>query len=362
MNLLSGQPATRNHLNLPRSWACASVPSMLLDFRSTVRTCSFRLGLSVCLPVIVLALAATAGERVQFTPKFTPGESLHYRIESRTTTTGKTTTPIVNPEGGSQSKQAIHLLVRLDVLEAQPASTAGAGTVRLRATYEKSSAESDSDAFDSNASSLSDRYGRLEGHSVEFTIGSGGEIANLQGLEDVFPDHSAAEPAFSWLQSISPGNAFPRNGIAIGQKWKSERQLEGAPLSGLVWQTDSTYLRNEACNSSGGATVSTNGQAGSPATCAVILTHFDILRRGSPHSDATPQDYVRNGLRTSGMWTGSGESLDSISFATGLLVSSTETSTQDMDYKITSATTGSTIHRVGKVQSQSEITLVPDQK
>jgi hypothetical protein len=32
-----------------------------------------------------------------------------------------------------------------------------------------------------------------------------------------------------------------------------------------------------------------------------------------------------------------------------------------MDYQITSASTGSNIHHVGKVQSQSEITLMPDQ-
>ena len=66
-------------------------------------------------------------------------------------------------------------------------------------------------------------------------------------------------------------------------------------------------------------------------------------------------------MRTSGTWTGSGESLDSISLATGLLVNSTQTSTQEMDYQIISASSGSSIHRVGKVQSQTEITLIPVQ-
>ena len=59
--------------------------------------------------------------------------------------------------------------------------------------------------------------------------------------------------------------------------------------------------------------------------------------------------------------TGSGESLDSISLATGLLISSTQTSTQNMDYRVTSASTGSSVHHVGKSQTQTEITLVPDQ-
>jgi hypothetical protein len=93
----------------------------------------------------------------------------------------------------------------------------------------------------------------------------------------------------------------------------------------------------------------------------VILTRSELLRRGSTQSDATPDEYRRNGLRTSGTWTGSGESLDSISLSTGLLVTSTQSSTQSMDYLITSASNGSNIHHVGKAESQSEISLVPDQ-
>jgi hypothetical protein len=90
----------------------------------------------------------------------------------------------------------------------------------------------------------------------------------------------------------------------------------------------------------------------------VILTHFEISRQGSARSDATPEDYRRNGLRTSGTWLGSGEALESVSLATGLLVSSTQTSKQDADYEIMSVATGSRIHEQGHVQSQSEITLV----
>jgi hypothetical protein len=118
---------------------------------------------------------------------------------------------------------------------------------------------------------------------------------------------------------------------------------------------ESTYLRDDPCKS--GATI---GDAGASAAagdaCASILTHFDILHRGSPEN--TPEEFLKNGLRTAGTWTGSGESLDSISLASGLLQSSTLTSTQDTDYEISSAARGSKIHYVGKVQSQSEITFV----
>lgn len=319
--------------------------------RSDSRRALRKFGFLVAFFLGLIVVAATAANhRVRLAPRFTPGQTLLYRIEARTTTTGTTTTPIVNPEGGTKSSQAIHLLVRLDVLDTQPAPGAVPRTVRLRATYEKASAESESDVFDPEAASLGDQYGRLEGHSLEFTMNPGGQVGDFQGLEGVFTDCSAAEPVVSWLEGLSSGTSFPREGVSVGQKWNSERPLAGAPLSGLIWRTESAYLRNEPCKSSGSA-----------SECAVILTRFKILRRGSVHPDATPEDYRRNGLRTSGSWTGSGESLDSISLSTGLLVSSTQTSTQDMDYEITSASTGSSIHHKGRVETHSEIALLPNQ-
>jgi hypothetical protein len=250
----------------------------------------------------------------------------------------------------------IDLLVRIDVLDEPPRLESGSGAARLRVMYEKSQAQSESDAFDPRGSSLEDQYRRIQGRSIEFTIEPSGQLADFKGLDQLFPDRSAAAPAISWLDGLSSGSAFPKNGISIGQKWRGKRPVPGTPLSGLTWLTESTYLRNEPCDPRGSAP-----RAGaSPGACAVILTRFEISRHGSPHSDATPEDYRRNGLRTSGAWTGSGESLDSISLADGLLVSSTQTSTQEMDYEIVSASTGSSIHRTGRIQSQSVITLAPN--
>jgi hypothetical protein len=332
---------------------------MRWNLRSTTWTTGLRFVLSVGLPVVALALAAPAGQRIRLIPKFTPGETLRYRIETRTTSTGKITAPISNPEGGSKFSQTVNLQVRLDVLDVQPGVAGRPGPVRLRATYEKSASRSETDAFDLEASSLDDRYGRLEGHSIEFTVKPGGQLADFKGLGDIFPSRSELEPALSWANGISVGAGFPRDGIAVGRKWRSERPLSGLPLSGLVWRADSTYLRDEPCNLSAGANASRNRARISRDGCAVILTRFEIFRRGSAHSDATPGDYRRNGLRTSGTWTASGESLDSISLATGLLVSSTQTSTQNMDYEIASAATGSSIHRVGRVRTRTVVARVP---
>ena len=307
--------------------------------------------------VMVWAFAALAEQRVHLTPKLAAGEVLRYQIDSRTTTAGTTTTPLANPEGGSQSNQAIHLLVRLEVLGASAASASVPGGVHIRATFEKSSASSESDALDPSTPSLASRYTRMEGRSVEFTLAPDGQLTDFKGLKEIFAESSGAQPIISWLSALSPDAGMPSNGVRMGEKWKSEHPLQGQPLSDLLWRAESTYLRNEPCNSPAAPARQSNRPV-SASGCAVILTRFEISRQGSPHSDATPEDYRRNGLRTSGSWLGSGEALETVSLATGLLVSSTQTSKEDADYEIASVATGSRIHEQGHVQSQSEITLV----
>lgn len=359
--VLASAPADARRVpNLPRFRPCASVLSMRWNFHFAAPAAGFRIGLFASALAIGLALATPAGQRIHLVPKFTPGETIRYRVETHTTSTGKTDAPIENPEGGSKFAQTVNLLIRLDVLDVQPGLASRPGAVRLRATYEKSASETQTDAFDLAAASLDDRYDRLEGRSIEFSVEPGGQLADFHGLENIFPSRSDSEPALSWANGLSLGAGFPRNGIAIGQHWRSEKSLTGTPLSGLVWRSESTYLRDEPCKPSGTSNASASPAGIHQQMCSVILTRFEIFRRGSPRSDATPEDYRRNGLRTSGTWNGSGQSLDSISLSTGLLVSSTQTSTQKMDYQIRSPSTGSTIHQVGHIETQSVITLVPD--
>jgi len=313
-----------------------------------------------CLGILVSASAlalAASGKRVRLTPQYVPGATLRYQIESRNTTTGTTTTPIVNPEGGKQSSLVVHLLVRLDVLSAP--SAAAPGAARLRATFEKSSAESQSDAFDPAQPSVSEQYARLRGQSAEFTVASSGQIVDVKGFEDAGTDRSVVQSALSWLASLSVAGGFPPDGVEIGRKWKAERPVEGAPLAGIVWRIESAYLRDEPCIPEAAASGAARPSSSPPESCAVILSRFEIPRGGSSRADSTPEDYRRNGLRVSGSWTGTGESLKYVSLSTGLLVRSTETSDQQMDYKISSAATGSSIERKAQVHSQSEIILVP---
>lgn len=327
---------------------------------------------------LISASSFAGGQPLHLIAKFTPGDEFQYRINLMTSSTGKTTTPIANPEGGSKFRQTVSLLVRVDVLPSSVSSQSNPRAestgqrrsivksemtpVRLRVTYESSHAVSESDAPIASGSSPDKQYDRLKGHSFEFTIAPGGELTDFRGLEGIFLNASGAGPVLSWVKGLSTASEFPRQGIVIGQKWSSDIPLKGLPLSGLAWRETSTYVRNEPCDFSGTTATLRNPPTAHRSECAVILTRFEIHRHGPGSSETTPPSYLRNGLRTSGTWTGSGDSLDLISLTTGLLITSTRTSTQQMDYEITSASTGSQIHRVGKVRVQSEITLVSSSK
>ena len=330
-------------------------------------------GILAGLLLLLPSLGNAGSPRIHLTPNFTMGESFRYHIESRTTTTGTTTTPIVNPEAASQLKQVANIEVRLDVVGVQPATIGTPGAARLRATYEKAAASTETDAYDPAAASLDAQYNNLQGRFVEFTIESDGKISHITGLDQVVSNPSAAAAVRAWINGFSPSGNLPVEGISIGQKWEAEHPLENTPLANLLWRSSSSYLRDEPCELPGQSTLPAQNSAtgAAPASvpaplansseplCAVILTTFDILRRGSS-ADATPEDYRHNGLRTFGTWIGNGQTLDTISLQTGMLLRSTQTSTQKMDFEIVSALSGSKMHYAGQVQTQSEVTLVPN--
>lgn len=302
----------------------------------------------------------TENARVRLFPQFAVGQSLHYQFEIRTSTRGHSTTPIANPEAPSSLEQSATVAVRLDVLELTPGAAGEMSGARLRLTYEKVTVTTQSDAYDPQAAGLEEQYRNLEGRSMEFSIDPNGQVGDVTGLDAVLPNAAAAETVRAWMAGLSSGASFPKRGIAIGEKWSSERLLQGAPLNGIVWRTESTYLRNEVCRSGASpAVASIAAKTGEEEQCAVILTHFEIVQKQAK-GDVTPEDYRKNGLRTSGKWTGSGESLDAISLRTGFVTSVTQSSTQDMDFTISSASSPSRLTYSGHVQSQSQITLAPD--
>ena len=307
-----------------------------------------------CLAFLALSLRAAPSNRVHLFPRFTPGQTLRYQIETRTAANSKMETPIENPEAASKSKETVSLILRLEILNPLPGNNDPPGSVHIRATYEKSSATFESDAYDPGGSNIPDQYKNLEGRSLEYTIEPDGQLVHLAGIDDLLANRSVAENVHSWMNGLSSSARIPKEGIEVGQKWSSERPIEGVALGGLIWRNQSTYLRDEPCNSTDGPPKAAGTAQPESASCAVIVTQFKVNRNG----DTTPDDYARQALDTSGTWTGSGGSLETISLSTGILIRSTQTATQNMDVQILSTRSGSKMHYTGHVESQSEISLL----
>jgi hypothetical protein len=322
---------------------------------------------------------ASAAQGIRLTPTLVPGQALRYQMEFRTTTESRHEGLVQDPQAATQLEISWNAIVRVEILgppkspAAAPPATGAPGAaapVRIRTTYERSVAAVHSDSFDPAAALMEKQYQNLQGRSIEFTLNLNGEVTDVTGLEEVVTDPQAAAAARQWVAQIVTGASIPPGGILPGQHWTSERPAESAPLAGIIWRTDSSYLRDEDCHAaspSPSGTAKPAAEAKPPAgagvftdePCAVILTRLE-MGQPKPLRDPTPEGFRKRGLRTGGTWRGSGESLNYISRRTGWVVSSTQSGTEEIDLTISSATEGSSMHYAGKVRSQSQITLLPE--
>jgi len=314
------------------------------------------------------------GARVVLAPKLVRGDVMRYRIQFQTTSQTSHSGAVQDPQGPSQLTVTWDATIRLEVLDQkldpQPAPTIPSTTppnasasstatsqsnqaVRLRTTYEKSGATVQSDTPDPAAEGIEKQYSQLENQSMEFTLRGDGQISDVRGLEGILSDENARKAAEQWMMQLSGSASSPPGGIVPGQKWTSNQPATSLPLSGLVWQTESTYLRDELCHTSTvtGASPAQNGES-----CAVILTRTSLVQPRHVN-DPTPEDYRRNGMTTSGSWRGSGESLTYVSLKTGWVVSVTQSGDEQMDFTVSSGS-GEGVHVAGTVRTSSGVSLL----
>jgi hypothetical protein len=308
--------------------------------------------------------------RIDLRPKLAPGEVLRYQIQLQTTTNTKRSGAVSDPQGPSRLAVTWDATVKLEVLgEAsqphasspapKPVAGESAGVksqvfsapMRIRTTYEHSAASVKSDSPDPQAEDIEQRYARLQDQVIEFTVGTDGHVSDVRGLENVLDNDQVRQAAEQWMLQVS-GPAMAAERVAVGQSWNSAQPAISMPLADMVWRSNSTYLRNEPCRPADPA-----ASAASQESCAVILTQQSILPQKQPR-DPTPEDYRRNGLHTSGHWTGSGESLSYLSLETHSAVSVTQDSSQQIDFTVTNAS-GNSIRYAGTIETHSRVELLP---
>lgn len=311
---------------------------------------------------------AASSPRVPLSPRFVPGQTFRYQMEFETTTQTRRTGFASDPEGPSSLVVTWSATVRVEVL---PADAATPGGVRLRSTYEKSAAGVRSDTFDPAADQTREQFQSLEGKVIEFTLDAGGKVKYVAGLEGMVDSEKAAQSAREWIGQLSASAGAPPGGVAVGQTWSSEQPADSLPLAGLAWRTDSQYLRNEPChppNPDLPAGTGVNGAAKSAADysppaadCAVILANLSLVRAKSAPRDQTPEDFRKNGVQSSGKWDGSAQSLVYVSLNSGLVVSATQSGTQQMDVTMTSNHLNTSMRYSGTISSRSQVSLVADE-
>jgi hypothetical protein len=302
---------------------------------------------------------ASTQPRVSLSPRFFPGEAFRYSMEFETTTATSRSGLAADPEGPSKLVITWDATILLQVL---PVETNARGNIRLRTTYESSTAYVTSDTFDPAAAATEEQYKKLQGKVVEFTLDAGGKVILVAGLEDIVEGQKAAQAAREWIAQLDAGSGVPAGGVTVGQKWSSDQPASSLPVAGLVWRTEAEYLRNEICHppnpeASLATSSADSTQETQPAeTCAVILTRLHLLRSKSVRNP-TPEDYRKNGMQTAGKWDGSAQSLSYISLRTGLAVSVTQTGSEEMDVTLTTGKNTS-MHYAGTVLSRSQVALV----
>lgn len=303
----------------------------------------------------------TGTKRISLTPRFIPGQTFRYRMESETTTNTRRSGIATDPQGPTSFVVDWDATVRMEVL---PADAATPGGIRLRTTYEKSAATVSSDTFDPAAAQTMDLYKKLEGKVVEFTLDAQGKVKSVAGLEGIVDTEKASQSAHDWISELSASAGAPPGGVIVGQTWSSEQPADSLPMAGLDWRTESTYLRNEPCHPENAEIRQPAGAGHSsqlstaPEDCAVILADLSLVR-GKDSLDSTSAELRKSGVQSQGKWQGTGQSLLYVSLASGMIVSVTQTGTQQMDVTLTS-NHNTSMHYAGTITSRSQVALVTD--
>ena len=282
-------------------------------------------------------------------------------MEFQTTTATSKSGLAADPHGPSTLVITWDAVVRMDVL---PAESSTPGAMRLRTTYEKSSASVNSDTFDPDAAATQGQYQKLQGKVIEFTLDAAGNVKSVSGLEGIVDGEKALQAARQWIAQMDASAGAPPGGVRVGEKWSSDQPADSLPIAGLVWRTETEYQRNEPCHPPNpdlpqaplSAESGTNAYTGE--NCAVLLANLSLVRPKSVR-DLTPDDYRKNGVQTAGTWLGSAQSLTYVSLRTGAVVSVTQTGTEQMDVTLTT-TRNTSMHYAGTIESRSQVALVTD--
>jgi hypothetical protein len=312
---------------------------------------------TAAIPLLVAASVLAGGSRVKLVPTLQPAQILTYLIRYQSDKNVKTEGTVVAPTAPNAAQVDAHALLQIEVLDVHPA--ANTLTLHARARF----LTLDFGVWLKKNGDKEPHWNiqRIDpdGKTIEFTISSDGSVEKLQGVGSLLPDQQQAWQ--EWVARFVLAWTFPSPGVKLGEKWKSEQvEQAAAPIAGLNWERESTYVRNERCHATQLSVTGEVSPSMAPAeTCAVVLTTATLKQKSSP-KDATPEDFKLHDLRTVGTAKGTNEIITYISLRTGLVIRATEAASQFMDVVVAMADGSNRVHYNVDATSHSELLLVTD--
>ena len=311
-------------------------------------------------PALASAQTAAAASHppIVLTPHYTPGDSMRYQVSLRSQAKSLVGGALENRQGATDLGISVGLTLHLEVLAPIPVTAApaapaaapgGRERLRLRATYERVSAEILGDAYDPAAAKLLAPYKNLEGRAIEFQLGPHGEVEYMQGLDEVVQDARGLETARAWFEQLGAGLGAPATGVVPGQSWDRSQVVAESPLKDTQLRSNSTYLRDEPCDI----------EKPMGEQCAVVLMRFDLGQKPG-EKNPTPESFRKNKLRTSGQWISHGESLVYVSLRTGRTVSVTQSSEELLDVSIRHENGGMPFRYSGHTKNETHLLLIDE--
>jgi hypothetical protein len=309
--------------------------------------------------LLVAATTVAAGGRTKLFPTLHPKQTLTYIIRFQSDKNVRSESTVAAPMAPNAAQMDAHGLLQIEILDAQPPS--GKQVLRARGQFLTLDSGALRKKPDGTKSSEEEQRGDPEDKTIEFTIPLDGRVQNVKGLENLSPEQQQAWQ--EWVARFALGWTIPAAGVKPGEKWKSEQaEQASAPIAGLYWTRESTYVRDEPCRATQfSVTAELSPSSGPPEVCAVVLTTA-TLKQKSSQNDATPEDFKLHDLRTMGTAKGKNEIITYISLNTGLVVRATEEASQFMDVVVMKADGSNRVHYNVDATSHSEVLLVTETK
>jgi hypothetical protein len=334
---------------------------MAIHWTSSIRRLASRAKypVSACGSIVLFVACFSAAKNkpapVNLFPRLQAGQTLAYQISYHSDKQVKTKSSVIVATPADSAKIDVNALLRLEILGVQAQDDRA--IIRARTKFEVLASDSNFKTPGFEPPSPQVQRQDPKGKFIEFTILPDGRVDQVTGLDALFPEQQQAWQ--EWVSRFLLGAELRTSRVRISQKWSSaEAEKSPAPLAGLRWARQSTYVRDEPCRAVQvtlqGSVAPSDAEA---ETCAVILTTA-ILNQDSNEKNATPEDFKLHELRTAGTARGANRIITYISLKTGFLVRASEEATQQMNVTVAKADGSNRVHYDVNAKSHSEVVQV----